>query len=136
MEKLHLSGYGKVSIEAVVKALGVQHVTVIKPFKVKKSIEAIRSAIEFDGVSVIISQEICSLYAKGLGELKDRVFTISDKCKNHRKCIDDLACPAFYIQSGRVKIDPDLCWGCAVCAQICPENAILPLRKKASGAET
>jgi indolepyruvate ferredoxin oxidoreductase alpha subunit len=135
MEKLHLSGYGRVSIEAVVKSLGVEHVTVIKPFKVKKSIEAIRSAIEYDGVSVIISQEMCSLYAKGLKELKDRVFTISDKCKNHRNCIDDLACPAFYIQNDRVKIDPDLCWGCAVCAQICPENAILPLKKKGPGEQ-
>jgi indolepyruvate ferredoxin oxidoreductase alpha subunit len=78
---------------------------------------------------------MCSLYAKGLKELKDRVFTISDKCKNHRNCIDDLACPAFYIQNDRVKIDPDLCWGCAVCAQICPENAILPLKKKGPGEQ-
>ncbi len=129
MEKLNLEGYGRISIEAVVKALGVRHVTVIKPFKVKKSIAAIREAIEYKGVSVVISQEMCSLYAKGLKELNTRVFHISDKCVDHRRCIDDLACPAFYIRNGRVKIDPDLCWGCAVCAQICPENAILPLKK-------
>lgn len=129
MEKLNLHGYGRISIESVVKSLGVQHVTVIKPFKVKKSIAAVREAIEYKGVSVIISQEMCSLYAKGLKELKDRVFHVSDKCVNHRNCIDDLACPAFYIKDDRVHIDPDLCWGCAVCAQICPENAILPLKK-------
>lgn len=133
MEKLHLSGYGRISIEAVVRALGVGHVTVIKPFKVRKSIEAIREAIEYPGVSVVISQEMCSLYAKSLKELSGRVFQITDKCVNHRNCIDDLACPAFYLQNGRVKIDPDLCWGCAVCAQICPENAILPLKKKPAG---
>jgi len=129
MEKLNLEGYGRISIESIVKSLGVQHVTVIKPFKVKKSIAAVREAIEYKGVSVIISQEMCSLYAKGLKELKDRVFYVSDKCVNHRKCIDDLACPAFYIKDDRIHIDPDLCWGCAVCAQICPENAILPLKK-------
>ncbi|MFW6374190.1 MAG: 4Fe-4S binding protein [Thermodesulfobacteriota bacterium] len=26
-------------------------------------------------------------------------------------------------------IDPDLCVGCTVCAQLCPENAILPLKE-------
>jgi indolepyruvate ferredoxin oxidoreductase alpha subunit len=129
MSKLNMDGYGQISIEAVVKSLGVQHVDVIKPFKVKKSIAAIKAALEFEGVSVIISQEICTLYAKSLKELKERPFYVSDKCRNHRDCIDHLACPAFYLRDERILIDPDLCVGCAVCAQICPENAILPVKK-------
>ncbi|MFC1868481.1 indolepyruvate ferredoxin oxidoreductase subunit alpha [Thermodesulfobacteriota bacterium] len=128
MEKLNISGHGKVSIEGVVKATGVRHVTVIKPFKVKKSIEAIKEAINYQGVSVIISEEICTLYANALKLPKRRPFHVSDKCKNHRDCIDSLACPAFYVWKDRVKIDPNLCTGCAVCAQICPENAILPVK--------
>ena len=55
-------------------------------------------------------------------------FFVSDKCKNHRECINDLACPAFFIEDDQVRIDPDQCVGCALCAQICPENAILPLK--------
>jgi indolepyruvate ferredoxin oxidoreductase alpha subunit len=129
MAKLNLDGYGRISIETVVRALGVTHVSVIKPYKVKKSIAAIKAALEFKGVSVVISQETCTLYAKGLKELKGRPFYVSDKCKNHRNCIDELACPAFYLRNERILIDPDLCVGCAVCAQICPENAILPLKK-------
>ncbi|MCG6894028.1 MAG: indolepyruvate ferredoxin oxidoreductase subunit alpha [Desulfobacteraceae bacterium] len=128
MSQLQMEGYGRVSIEAVVRAVGVRHVTVIRPFKVKKSIEQIREALAFDGVSVIISQEPCALYAKGLKLLKGKPFTVSDKCKNHRDCVNDLACPAFYIQDDRVHIDADLCVGCAVCAQICPENAIRPVK--------
>ena len=50
------------------------------------------------------------------------------KCTNHRTCLNELACPAFYVWKDRVHIDPDLCTGCALCAQVCPENAILPVR--------
>ncbi len=128
MGNLNLSGYGRVSIEEVVKAIGVKHVRVIKPFKIRKSIEAIKEAVAYEGVSVVISKEICTLYAKSLKQLKVRPFQVTDKCKDHKDCITSLGCPAFYIEAERVKIEPDLCVGCAVCAQICPENAILPLK--------
>jgi len=128
MSALNLEGYNHVSIEAIVRAIGVPHVTVIKPYKVNKSIAAIREALAYQGVSVIISQEMCTLYAKGMKKLKSRAFEVTDKCKNHRDCINEFACPAFYLDESRVRIDPDVCVGCAVCAQICPENAITPVK--------
>ncbi|MGD8256138.1 MAG: indolepyruvate ferredoxin oxidoreductase subunit alpha [Desulfobacterales bacterium] len=131
MQKLNMAGYGRVSIEKVVRAIGVDHVTVIKPYKVKKSIEAIKESINYQGVSVIISEEICALYANALKLPKRKPFHVSDKCKNHKDCISSLACPAFYIWNDRVKIDSNLCTGCAVCAQICPENAIRPVKSEA-----
>ena len=131
MTQLNMDGYGKVSIEAVVRAIGVDHVTIIKPYKVKKSIGAIKEAIDHKGVSVIISEEICALYANALKLPKHKPFHVSEKCKNHKDCISSLACPAFYIWNDRVKIDANLCTGCAVCAQICPENAILPVKASA-----
>ncbi|MGD8763658.1 MAG: indolepyruvate ferredoxin oxidoreductase subunit alpha [Desulfobacteraceae bacterium] len=131
MTKLKLEGYGRVSIEAVVKAIGVKHVTVIKPYKVKKSTEAIKEALNYKGVSVIISEEPCALYAKALKIPQRKPFRVTEKCKDHRECINQMACPAFYIWDDKVNIDPDLCTGCAVCAQICPENAILPVKETA-----
>ena len=129
MERMGLDGFGRINIENLVKALGVKHVSVIKPFKVKKSIETIREALEYKGVSVILSQEPCALYAKSLKMLTSRTFKVSDKCVDHRDCVNSIACPSFYIEDGRVKIDADTCVGCAVCAQICPENAITPIKK-------
>jgi indolepyruvate ferredoxin oxidoreductase alpha subunit len=121
----------RVSIEAVVRGVGVEHVTVIKPYKVKKSIAAIKEALDHEGVSVIISEEMCTLYARGLKRLKKRAFRVSDKCANHRDCINEIACPAFFLEGERVQIDADACVGCALCAQICPENAILPVKTEA-----
>jgi indolepyruvate ferredoxin oxidoreductase alpha subunit len=130
MAQLKMEGYGRVSIESVVRALGVPNVTVIKPYKVKKSIDAIQEALQFKGVSVIISQELCVLYANSLKLPRRKPFHVSDKCKDHRDCMSRLACPAFYVWNDRIKIDANLCTGCAVCAQICPENAILPVREE------
>lgn len=79
---------------------------------------------------MIISQEECALYARALKLPQRKPFRITDKCKNHRVCMSELACPAFYVWNERIKIDPVLCTGCALCAQICPENAILPVKSK------
>jgi indolepyruvate ferredoxin oxidoreductase alpha subunit len=130
MGDFNLTGYGRVSIEKVVRAIGVPHVAVIRPFRVNKSIAAIKEAIDYKGVSVIISEEACALYAQSLKKARGKPFYISEKCKNHRDCVDELACPAFYTEGEKVYINADLCTGCALCAQICPEKAIVPVRSK------
>jgi len=128
MKKLNFDGYGKVSIQEVVRAVGVSHVTVIRPYRVKKSVDAVKEALNYKGVSVVISEEACTLYARSLKKARGKPFFVSDKCKGHKDCINEIACPAFFIKNKGVEIDPDLCTGCTVCAQICPEHAILPIR--------
>jgi indolepyruvate ferredoxin oxidoreductase alpha subunit len=130
MKDFNLDGYGRVSIENVVRAIGVPHVAVIRPYRVNKSIETLKEAIEYPGVSVIISQEACTLYAQSLKKARGKPFYINEKCKNHRECVNELACPAFYIEGQKVFINADLCTGCSVCAQICPEKAIVPVKSK------
>jgi len=45
-------------------------------------------------------------------------------CGNCNVCIEQLGCPAL-LRAGRgVRIDPTLCNGCGVCAEVCPSNAI------------
>jgi len=120
----------KISIESVVRGCGVEHVLLVNPLQVKKSIEAAKASKEFDGISVIISQELCPLFARIVKKAKKaRPFYVDqDKCKLHRDCINLLACPAMYIADGKTMINESLCIGCTVCAQVCPENAILPLK--------
>jgi indolepyruvate ferredoxin oxidoreductase alpha subunit len=121
----------RVSLEELVRGCGVKDIHVVSPFKLKKTIESIRAAKEYDGVSVVISREFCPLFARATGQQKKiRPFHIDpNRCKNHRACIMKLACPAMYLEGEQVEINRDLCIGCTVCAQICPENAILPLKE-------
>jgi indolepyruvate ferredoxin oxidoreductase alpha subunit len=120
----------RVSIEDVVRGCGVRDVHVVEPLKIKKTIEAVKASFEYDGLSVIISREYCPLFAKVIGERKrTRPFAVNqEKCKNHRICINDLACTAMSLEGDEVRINRNLCTGCSVCAQICPENAILPVK--------
>ncbi len=118
----------RISIEEVVRGIGVKQISVVTPRKVKETMEAVQKALDFDGVSVIISKEICPLYAKKVApSAKSRTFMINQsRCKDHRDCVNLFACPAFFVEENRVKINENLCIGCAVCAQVCPEHAILP----------
>ena len=120
----------QISIEDLVRGLGVKDVHVVKPFKLKKTIEAVKATMEYDGISVIISKELCPLFAKATGQFKKTkpFYVNQNKCKNHRDCINLLACPAMFLEGDQVEIDKNLCIGCSVCAQVCPENAILPVK--------
>jgi indolepyruvate ferredoxin oxidoreductase alpha subunit len=121
----------QVIVEDVVRGCGVKDVHVVKPFNTKKTIEALQASLEYDGLSVIISKEFCPLFAKGIGKArKAKPFMINQaKCKQHRDCINLLACPAMYLKGEQVAIDQNLCIGCSLCAQVCPENAIMPAKE-------
>jgi indolepyruvate ferredoxin oxidoreductase alpha subunit len=121
-----------ISIESAVKGLGVEQVVTVNPFHYRKTVEALRQVSAEPGVSVLISQAGCPLYDRTLpGFKKKRPFYVkAEICRNHRQCTGKVACPAFYVAGEKVTIDADRCTGCTLCAQICQENAILPVAKK------
>ena len=120
----------QVDLEQVVRGLGVEHVIKVKPKNTAKTMAGIKEAIEYPGLSVVISEEICPLYGRRFKKPSGVVFEVNhDKCTQQRDCLNKFACPAFYLEGEQVNIDPNLCIGCAVCAQVCPEGAIVPRKK-------
>ncbi|MBU0517100.1 MAG: indolepyruvate ferredoxin oxidoreductase subunit alpha [Proteobacteria bacterium] len=117
-----------VDIEKLVRGLGIEQVYTVNPRNVNKVTQLVEQTTKEPGVSVIIAREMCALLAARLAPPKKKlVFEIDQsKCKQHRDCLRLFACPAFYLDGERVKINPNLCIGCTVCSQVCPERAIKP----------
>ena len=116
----------QIKIENVVKGLGVGFLEIVDPKDTRQTEKTIKEAIDFEGVSVVISRSPCILL-KGKDKDNKTVFEVDhDKCTGCDICIDTYACPAFYRdeENGKISIDTSLCTGCGVCTQVCKFNAI------------
>ncbi len=113
-----------VPISRVVKALGVEQVWKVNPFKYKESLAATKEAISAQGIRVLISEAPCHLYVQRLKGKKAKArFQVTGTCDDCRHCLDYFGCPAMHLKpnSGvsQMLIDHDLCAGCAFCVQFC-----------------
>ena len=123
----------QVRLEEIVKGCGVEFIEVVNPYNVRKMIETLERALKFDGVSVIIARQPCAILwvrEKKRRGLKVVPFHVTDDCDLCLECIKSFSCPALVYDGKKVEINPSLCVGCAVCAQICPKKAIKPKAKK------
>ncbi|MCX7823310.1 MAG: indolepyruvate ferredoxin oxidoreductase subunit alpha [Syntrophobacterales bacterium] len=121
----------KVRIEEIVRACGAKAVEIINPIQVKRSCETIsslRDSMEKNpGVYVLISRSPCPLLERRIVKKARRiVFRVNETCDGCVRCLGELACPAFYKEGDRVQINPLMCIGCSVCAQIC--KSIKPVK--------
>lgn len=113
-----------ISIEKIVKAVGVEFVEKINPLNVTQMTEIYKKALEYDGVSVIISKYPCNLINKD--DIRSRKYIIDvdeDKCIHCNKCLNQLACPSINLTDGKITIDQS-CVKCGVCVDVCPVDAI------------
>ncbi len=111
-----------VSVETVAKALGADFVVTVDPYDLNATIETFKRAKVYQGLSVVITKQTCSIIARKSG-IRRRPFTVNNEnCTGCRKCVE-FGCPAIEFDEDNARINA-LCTGCGVCAQICTNNAI------------
>ncbi len=111
---------GKISIENVLRAIGVTSVETVDPLDLKASVEAVKKAAELSGVKAIIFKSPCIAVVKPIA-----AYSVNeDKCIGCMKCIRELGCPALVKNGKKVAVEPSLCTGCSICSQVCPVGAL------------
>lgn len=114
----------EIGFEPLLRALGMDHVQTVNAFDLREVERALREAVKRDEASALVVQGECAL----LPEARKRYVPLrvdQDRCNGCGLCFR-VGCPAVIKQAdGKAFIDPLLCTGCEVCAQVCGRKAIL-----------
>lgn len=110
----------KVSIEKVLRAIGITTVETVNPLEFGIARDTIKRVAEEPGVKAVIFRSPCIAMTKPAG----RSTVDAEKCIGCRKCIRELGCPALIVKEEKAFIDAMLCTGCTLCEQVCPVGAI------------
>lgn len=119
----------EITIEQVARGLGVERVRVIDPYDLAETERVLAEELDAPEPSVVVAQHVCITGAR-LGTA--RQFTVDfAACRGCRLCLK-LGCPALELGEAdpakpklrKVRINPMLCAGCGMCAQVCQHGAI------------
>jgi indolepyruvate ferredoxin oxidoreductase alpha subunit len=121
-----------VDIEGVCRAFGAK-VEVTDPFDIPGTRDKLLSALEDpEGAKVLIMRRRCQMLRGKEEKPPYRVFVdqrkcIGEGCGCDRVCTRVFKCPGLIwdAKEGKSKVDEVICIGCGVCADICPEGAII-----------
>ncbi|MBQ9407191.1 MAG: indolepyruvate ferredoxin oxidoreductase subunit alpha, partial [Desulfovibrio sp.] len=93
----------------------------VRAYNVQAVTKALESMKSMTGVRVLIAKEPCVLYARRqLKKRSTQVAEVVQQGPDALRCLEQLACPAFYRQGENLAVDPSLCSGCMVCLQVAP----------------
>jgi indolepyruvate ferredoxin oxidoreductase alpha subunit len=117
----------KVDYEALVRAIGVKWVRKVDSYDLAAVHHALRDAINYRGVAVLIADRPCVLDPV---KIKGPPFeVVAEQCNACQACMN-LGCPAItwsdqsFEGRHKVQIDQSLCIGCTLCAQVCTVDCI------------
>jgi indolepyruvate ferredoxin oxidoreductase alpha subunit len=111
----------ELSIEKVLIALGFEPVLVVDPTDLDQTQKAITLASDAETPAAIVARSPCVLVKKY--NLEKKTYSVDpERCKSCKRCLK-IGCPAISFE-GKARIDPVLCTGCSICAQVCPFGAI------------
>ena len=113
---------GKIDLEALCHAMGINRVRVVDPYDLAACDKAVKEELAVDEPSVIISRRPCVL----LKSVKTAppLHVDTDNCRGCKACMK-MGCPSISIRDGKAVIDETLCVGCGVCQQLCHFNALV-----------
>jgi len=119
----------KVSIENICRAIGIEFVEVVDSYDVKNNVEVFKKALDYDGLSVVVSRRECALYGdrnkRRRGEKIVPFYVDKKVCKRPYVCLRNFYCPAYEVDEDKQpRISPDICDGCSVCSKLCPIQSI------------
>jgi indolepyruvate ferredoxin oxidoreductase alpha subunit len=125
---LQAAGGRRVSIEAVVRALGADLVAVMDPFDQPAAIEVMKGALQAAGVRVVIAERECALTVARRVQERELYRIDREACTFCRACLRETGCPALHMartgDKDHMAIDGQLCTGCGLCATCCKFDAI------------
>ena len=112
---------GKIDLESLCRAMGIERVTVVDPYDLAACDEVIKKELAAEEPSVIISRRPCALlkYVKHNPPL----CVDEERCRGCKACMQ-LGCPAISMKDNKAVIDNTLCVGCGVCQQLCKFDAL------------
>ncbi|USS40078.1 indolepyruvate ferredoxin oxidoreductase subunit alpha [Thermococcus aggregans] len=121
-----------ISISEIAKTMGVRFVMETDPYDIKQTEKVFEDALKSEGPAVVVAKHLCALYEARRGKSKAVPYTVdTTKCIGCKLCTNEFGCPAISLNSeGKATIDPVVCTGCGVCAQICPVGAIKELERR------
>jgi len=123
-EPFQQPGSHRVDIARLVEGLGVEHFFVIDPFQLDESAATIQNGLTLPGVKVVLSRQECAIQAQRRGLKAGAVRVIAENCNLCKLCITRTGCPAIGLGDETIVIDPALCYGCGLCAQVCNREAV------------
>ena len=109
-----------VSIEAVLRAIGLTEVRTVDPLNHMLAVSTVREVAQKPGVKAIVFKSPCVVLARPEGSCQ----VDASACVGCQRCIRELGCPAISLEEGKARIDSAQCTGCNLCAQVCPTKAI------------
>ena len=111
-----------ISIEKVLRALGVSVITHANPLHLDDAIAAAKEAIAYDGPSAIIYESPCIKLIKP----SKPVEVDLNACTNCGRCVLKLGCPALSwdAENRHPVVDASLCNGCGLCTYVCNDDAL------------
>jgi indolepyruvate ferredoxin oxidoreductase alpha subunit len=134
----------RLDLEALCRAIGVEHVTTVDPHDQEATEALLRRELDRNAPSVIIARASCVLLPDHRAEKRPTYEVIPELCNGCKVC-GQLGCPAIEwlpltpeeavaagkkpSQKGIVRINRLMCDGCDLCPSVCKMRAMVEARQ-------